>query len=61
MIAKCMLAQQSTEKVTNPHLSQDQMKTPSSGELLPYLPVYPWKGELAELAEGSVTIPTFMR
>ena len=61
LLAESMLAVVTPVKVSNAYLPSQPMKSPSSGNLLPYLPVYPFKGDIPELQEGSVQIPTFLR
>ena len=61
LLAESMLAVVTPVKVSNAYLPSQPMKSPSSGDLLPYLPVYPFKGDIPDLQEGSVQIPTFLR
>ena len=61
MIGQCMLAKMANRVVTNPHFDREQVQTPTSGDLFPFLPKYPQFEDMPELAEGSVQIPTYIR
>lgn len=61
MIGQCMLAKMATKIPANPHLERTQNKTPTSGNLFPYLPKYAQYEDIPELDPESVKIPTFIR
>ena len=45
----------------NPHFSEEPVRTPTSGDLFPYLPTSDQYENMPVLGDGSVPIPTFMR